>query len=217
VVRSSDLHRFFWEQTAEVLRLRDTSISVSGWGTSHRVVVTGRATVFALETGAYWEGSGQSSVQYSFAAVSLSGLPGGLSIDGQISFSTAVREVVSCDEGRVRTVTLDAVPVQLGGLRLEQVSVDLQDFLTPERRDAICSIRGNLKWIAGGHQIEQRIREDPYPEKRVLSAAMSGDPVAVEAMREHRDRIVTLVESVLADASTATRELGIGLPDNTSE
>ena len=179
--------------------------------------MTGRTTEFALETGAYWEGSGQSIVQYLFAAVALSGLPHGLSIDGQIGFPTAVREVVSCDEGRVRTVTLDPVPVQLGGLRLEQVSVDLQEFLTPERRDAICSIRGSLKWIAGGHQIEQRIREDPYPEEGVLTAAMSGDPGAAQVMWEYRDRIVTLVENVLADASTATRELGIGLSDDTSE
>lgn len=183
-------------------------ISETGWGTAHKIVVTGRTSSgFDVTTGAYWEGSGESSVQYIIAAVKLSGLPDGLGIDGQVGFSTLERANVSCEDGRVRAVTLASAPVQLGGLRLEQVSVDLRGFLTPERRDAICSIQGNVKWVVGGHQMEQRLRGDPYPKKRILASAMSGDPEALQITWEHRDRIASLVESVLGDAEIATRAL----------
>ena len=163
-----------------------------------------------VETGTYWEGSGQSSVAYTFATVAVTDLPHGLRIDSQLpGLSTGGRVSVSCDEGRDRTVTVDSVPVHLDGLRLEQVSVDLEEFLTPERKSAICSMRSRLNWIADGHQIEQRLPKNPYPKKRVLAAALSGDPQAIQTVQEHRDQVVALVEGAFSDSETAVRELRV--------
>lgn len=217
MARSRDLRRFFWEQIAAALRLREVSISEKGRGNSHRIIVSGNKSGFKLETGAYWEGSGESSVPYTFTAVAVEGLPQGLRIDSQlVGFSIGGQALVSCGDERTRTVTVDSTPVQLGELRLQQVSVDLEEFLTLERRRAICLMESRLNWIGGGHQLEQRIPEEPYPKKRVLAAALSGDPSAVQTLSKHSDRVVALVEDVLSDAGIATEALRVAAPESGS-
>lgn len=211
MVRQKELHRFFWEQVAQALGLRAMTISEKGWGSSSWIVVNGHLSGFDVETGSGWEPGGQGgSVQYTFATVSVSGLPRGLSIDGQqLGFSTAESVSVDCDAERVRRVTLDSIPTEIGGLRVMQVSVDLEAFLTSKRRSAICSMRSDLTSIGGRHQLEQRKHGEPYLERRVLAAAMAGDAEAVQSMWRHRDQVVALVKSVLKDAETAARLLQI--------
>ena len=201
--RTKDLHRFFWEQTAQALRLTNTSLIEKGRGTSSKITLSGRALRFDVEAGTYWEGSGELSSQYSFASVSLSGLPEGFAVDTLVGFTAGNRINLKCEDGRVRSVTLSSVPVQLEGLLLEQLSVDLNEFLTPRRRDAICSIEGTLIPLGDSHRLERRLNGDPYPKGRTLAAAVAGDPDAVQTLWRHRDRIVTLVEGALADARIA--------------
>lgn len=134
--------------------------------------------------------------------------------EGLRAVGQAVSNVANTRDHSIQLAEPFASELVVEVLRLH---VDLEEFLTPERRDAVCSMGSRLSWIAGGHQMEQRIRGEPYPKKRVLSAALSGDPQAIHAVWEHRDRVVALAEGVLSDAETTARKLRLISPKTSSE
>lgn len=221
--RSSELRQFFWGQVSDAVGFTTWEVRLAARGPglgAKQDVVTGVLDDLPVEVGAYWGASGQERVERTFNSVGLSGLPSGLEIDGtsalapdsSVRVSPHPRVLVSCPGGVSKTVTVLAVPVDLNGLHLEQVSIDLDHYLTSDRRHAICNIGSTLQWSGGEHLVRRELDGLPYPGKRRMAQAVSGDVEAMRVLWEHRDRVVDMVRVTVRDAVLLGRMLRLTEP-----
>ena len=205
-MRAAKLYRFFWEQVADQLGMSEVEYPTG----DREVFVRGVADGLRVSLGA-WSSRKDAPVECTVISVEMEGLPPGLEIDGvgSVSFSGVVEPVVC--EGRTRKVSVVAVPMDLGGLRLVQTPIDLNEWLTPARRDAVCALRNDLYFLRGRHYVRCEKKGLPYPPTRILKRSMSGDPDATRALRASCDLIALTVRETLSDARTFTALLSDGI------
>lgn len=204
MARKADLHRFFWVEVADTLRIRDSQFPNG----DRDVAIVGTAQGWTVKLGA-WGSGGNAPVEKTVVRVEIVGLPLGLEVDGigATSFS-GVTERVICPRCQ-RVVSVKSVPVVVEGLRLEQLPIDLTSYLTPARREAICSMIGDLVLIEARHELRHEVDGLPYPSKRVLAKAVNGDYDAVVELWEARDKMADLASRVVASAEVVADALAL--------
>ena len=71
----------------------------------------------------------------------------------------------------------------------------------------ICSLTGRLEWKGSVHELRDDFAGVPYPPKRLLAAAMSGDVEGTQALWANMNRVAELANSVLKDAKAVASSL----------
>jgi hypothetical protein len=84
---------------------------------------------------------------------------------------------------------------------------DLDAFLTPRRREVICSLEGQIVITGKTHQFRTQFTGLPYPRRRDMARAARGDGEATRRLWEHTNKVAELLRTALRDAELVAVEL----------
>lgn len=213
-----------WGEVARAAGLQNavvgTKITFTG---NERKHLEGLLGGFAVEAGAAPPSGGEGGDPgYTYAAVTVTGLPARFEVGRWRKkqprlWLGANGSWVVCDGGGGREVTAagpGTVRSEVGGLVIEEEveGFDLDAFLTPRRREVICSLEGRVVW-EGAHQVRTEFTGLPYPRRRDMARAARGDSEATQRLWEHTNKVVELLRTALRDAELATVELTLPTPE----
>ena len=218
-MRKRDRIRSFWDEVGQALGLDDARVQAKGrfsqWRGDVVTHLAGMLGGFAVEAGVRHSG-GEGDANFTYASVTVDGLPPGFTVGPWLATQPLGlvgprRYWIICVEDGGREVGArrgETVRVEQGGLvtEYETEGFDLDSFLTPRRRQVICSLAGVLV-LEGAHQLRTTMPGLPYPRKRDVSRAERGDMEATQSLWASRDRIVELIRATLREAEVITLEL----------
>jgi len=218
-MRKRDRIRSFWDEVGQALGLDDARVQATGrfsrWRGDVITHLVGVLGGFAVEAGVHHPG-GERDADFTYAGVTVDGLPSGFAVGPWLAKQPLRligprRYWIDCVDGGGREVGArggETVRVEEGGLvtEYETKGFDLDSFLTPRRRQVICSLEGVLV-LEGTHQLRTTMPGLPYPRKRDVARAGKGDMEATESMWASRDEIVELIRATLREAEVITLEL----------